>query len=225
MAIRIFFLIFSMVLFGPCYAQTDSLHRVLTKPRPSENFPFSDIARQISRYYKRKFAGEYYEKSRHDHCIDYSFGKMMDFGDGSDSSYTSSIEIPYIKNEYFFGDLDGDGTDEIIAPIEVLGDRTGGNIQWTEYFVFKWVNKKYRIASVTETADIPVLWTGAEVPAYFKIKSIANGVVYGYANCYTQGDEYNHPTLFLATSHRYIKNKWVLRSTRKLKKIPKVFEF
>ena len=223
MARRIFFLIFSMVLFGPCYAQTDSLHRDLTKPRPSENFPFSDIAGQIFHYYKKKFVGEYVQTERYGHSINYCFGKMMDTGGEFDSGCTTTVGVPYIKDAYFFGDLDGDGIEEIIAPVDVSGDGTGSDAEWPEFVVFKWVKKRYRIVSVTRSVDLPVSRLDLVGPADYKITGIKNGVIYGYANCYVPGDHYGDPSLFLATSHRYIKNKWVLRNTRKLKKMPGIF--
>jgi len=128
-----------------------------------------DSLRNLAYYAKPEYEGEAH-----------GFGQMF-------------ADIPRLANEQhiYYGDLNNDGAEDIIVPVNTEGGGGGGNVWWVDLFVFLKQDSHYKFL-VTETNwGLP----GCTNNGFMFITKIENNIIYGESLCYAEDDGRCCPSL------------------------------
>jgi len=202
-----------ILLFASCSSapssksnQTESDHSENAVQKNSGTID-KDIINQIINHYQqlyKKDIMQIYEDS--DSLIGVSFCVKPENKNDSDIPQRDiDASISKRKRDYISGDIDNDGSDEIICSVEADG---GGTMYWHDIFVFSLVNKKYQILTVKESSKLCGCTESAYPPVFYP-KKIIGGLIYGTSICWDKDDIHSSPSLKYNTSLKFEKGKLV----------------
>ena len=118
------------------------------------------------------------------------------------------------QKEFLRGDIDADGIDEIVYSVSVEGVG-GGNSYWNDIFVFRSVDSKYKISTVTFSSKLTGDGTENYGGGLFYPTKIEKGLLIGEAICWEDDDAHCCPSLKYSVTVKSVKNQLVF-NTRKL---------
>ncbi len=106
--------------------------------------------------------------------------------EGIDSVWTSmQFNVPKMKNDYIYGDLNKDGVNDMIVNIGGYLSISGyaDNFPYSIIYVFLAQDKKYSLTSKAVSSEI----CGCQLGIFYP-EEIQEGLILGQLNCYTKGD-------------------------------------
>jgi hypothetical protein len=109
--------------------------------------------------------------------------------EGKDSEWTSmQFNVPKMKNDYIYGDLNKDGVNDMIVSIE--GYVSADKIPTSFIYVFLAQDKKYSLTSKAVSSEI----CGCQVGVFYP-EEIQEGLILGQSKCFAKGDVLCCPSL------------------------------
>jgi hypothetical protein len=113
--------------------------------------------------------------------------------EGKDSEWTSmQFNVPKMKNDYIYGDLNKDGVNDMIVSIEGYVSFSGypDNFPYSIIYVFLAQDKKYSLTSKAVSSEI----CGCQVGVFYP-EEIREGLILGQSKCIAKDDVLCCPSL------------------------------
>lgn len=160
-----------------------------------------DLIKQISNYYLESYGDSArLIENRVDTSIEWMFRSKSVKGDDNDALLLA-ISIPLFKeaNAILYGDMDRNGTADMLLSVHTEGGGVGALLEWDDHFLFlKDSLAGYRLADVKSDWQINGCGNG-----YFAPEKIADGFIYGKARCYASDDGRCCPSLLYSVRVAY----------------------
>ena len=202
-----------MIVFGFCscssFSQSNSSKRISADGK----FVDKQIIDQVIQYYQQQNNPDSITKEVTDTTIEVTLYIKY----GSEYNYDGTIYISKMPDDYFHGDLDGDGVEEIIYSISTEGIG-GGNAYWNDVFVSRLINNKYKIIDAV-TSNKLTGDKGAYDGGLFYPLAIQDRLITGESICWTDEDAHCCPSLKFYTTVKFEKDKLVFNSRKSMKNI------
>ena len=166
-----------------------------------------DMLADIKRYYIDEYGDSTkLVEENTDSTIEWRFESIPKNADDFEGTMVA-IYVPRLKNmnAILHGDMNGDGNDDILMTIHTEGGGVGGNIYWSDHFLFLASGDgKYALADVEPDGAINGCGGG-----YFTPEKIEGGIIAGTASCYTDADGQCCPSLHYKVRVAYRQGKLI----------------
>jgi hypothetical protein len=174
----------------------------------------NNIISEIKKYYKNKYGKD----ARLEEEVSDSTYEITYYNIPKDSTdfdgHLISIYIPKKNADKAIlrGDLNNDKIQDLVVNVATEGGGGGGNISWSDLFVFINRNDELFFTSVTNSYTI----CGCE-DGFFNASKIENGYLIGESYCYGSNDARCCPSFHYLAKVRFEKNKFVFINKEKIK--------
>lgn len=126
--------------------------------------------------------------------------------------FQMAVTLPRVRDKKFlyYGDLNNDGLEDMIIPVNTEGGGGGGNVWWIDLFVFL-QQKDASFSFLTTKSN----WEITECQGFIQLDKIENNLIYGKSSCYAEDDGRCCPSLnYLTTLKLQNKDLIVVNSTQ-----------
>jgi hypothetical protein len=167
------------------------------------------ITTAIVDYYQQHFNKEHAADSKNRLRIDTTGDKEIQVKTMFDSTSTEgSLNIIPVAAKFLKGDLNGDKRNDYIIPVYSTG---GGNVSWTELFVFTSNNGQLNMMRMYSSYDLGHCEaTGGIDGQFFPEKIDSSGLLVGESACYALNDPSCCPTIKWTTRYKVSNNTLTL---------------
>ncbi len=198
-------LIFSLLIIS-C-GQSPSTKESVSK----DSLEISKIISQIIDHYNKEYKGiAKLTQEKSDTAVEITYYNIPNKEDSS-NNFLLTAYIPSVKKDYFLGDLDSDGIDELVLSVNTEGGGGGGNVWWNDIFLFKKVTDTFKLATSIESPKI----CGCESGNFYPTK-IENGILYGTSVCWDKNDAHCCPSLEYESTVKLKENQLVFQDKKKI---------
>jgi hypothetical protein len=180
-------------------------------PPLSSNIPnnITEITNDITKYYKRDEAADNQIEvlTSRDEKGTMLKTRIRDNSDTDGNNVISYNHIPFAKN-FIIGDLNEDNTPDYVIPVYSNG---GGSHEWVEIFIYTSNGNSLMGNGPFHSDDIAICTIQNSHGGRFWPNEIKNGVIYGFTNCYKDGDAHCCPSIELKSSYKLVDGKLVIQ--------------